>query len=189
MSSIMAKKQSFTSLQKEGLSNLKTTSITSANIIKSNRSKSPSIKKFVSEILAGNISYLSRAITLIESTMLRTCAPLAIESSAETRTPGSVSITIAFYTQWVCARHATYLITTREEPRLRERFNSRRPKLLSKQLKNKKLFTTIKTKMVRSLASRCRLNRSTRSTKTSLLWKTLNLRLSKWLMKNQSSDK
>ena len=90
MSSIMAKKQSFTSLQKEGLSNLKTTSITSANIIKSNRSKSPSIKKFVSEILAGNISYLSRAITLIESTnkkhqkkantILEQCLPFANNS-------------------------------------------------------------------------------------------------------------
>ena len=57
----MAKKKSSKSLQKDGLSNLKTTSITSANIIKSNRSKSPSIKKFVTEILAGNISYLSRA--------------------------------------------------------------------------------------------------------------------------------
>ena len=68
MSSIMTKKQSSKSLQKEGSSNLKTTSITSANIIKSNRSKSPSIKKFVKEILAGNVSYLSRAITLIEST-------------------------------------------------------------------------------------------------------------------------
>ena len=86
----MAKKQSFTSLQKEGLSNLKTTSITSANIIKSNRSKSPSIKKFVSEILAGNISYLSRAITLIESTnkkhqkkantILEQCLPFANNS-------------------------------------------------------------------------------------------------------------
>ena len=90
MSSNMAKKQSFTSLQKEGHSNLKTTSITSANIIKSNRSKSPSIKKFVSEILAGNISYLSRAITLIESTnkkhqkkantILEQCLPFANNS-------------------------------------------------------------------------------------------------------------
>ena len=86
----MAKKKSSKSLQKDGLSNLKTTSITSANIIKSNRSKSPSIKKFVTEILAGNISYLSRAITLIESTnkkhqkkantILEQCLPFANNS-------------------------------------------------------------------------------------------------------------
>ena len=91
MSSIMTKKQSSKSLQKEGSSNLKTTSITSANIIKSNRSKSPSIKKFVKEILAGNVSYLSRAITLIESTnkkhqkkaniILEQCLPFANKSS------------------------------------------------------------------------------------------------------------
>ena len=90
MSSIMTKKQSSKSLQKEGSSNLKTTSITSANIIKSNRSKSPSIKKFVKEILAGNVSYLSRAITLIESTnkkhqkkaniILEQCLPFANKS-------------------------------------------------------------------------------------------------------------
>ena len=90
MSSIMTKKQSSKSLQKEGNSNLKTTSITSANIIKSNRSKSPSIKKFVKEILAGNVSYLSRAITLIESTnkkhqkkaniILEQCLPFANKS-------------------------------------------------------------------------------------------------------------
>ena len=69
---------------------MKNTSITSANIIKSNRSKSPSIKEFVSEILAGNISYLSRAITLIESTnkkhqkkantILEQCLPFANNS-------------------------------------------------------------------------------------------------------------
>jgi len=86
----MAKKKSSKSLQKDGLSNLKTTSITSANIIKSNRGKSPSIKKFVTEILAGNISYLSRAITLIESTnkkhqkkantILEQCLPFANNS-------------------------------------------------------------------------------------------------------------
>ncbi len=90
MSSIMVKKQSSVSLHKEGLSNLKTTSVSSANIIKSNRSKNPSIKKFITEILKGNITYLSRAITLIESTnkkhqkkantILEQCLPFANKS-------------------------------------------------------------------------------------------------------------
>jgi len=90
MSSIMAKKESSSPFHKEGFSDLKTTSITSANIIKSNRSKSPSIKKFVTEIIAGNITYLSRAITLIESTnkehqkkaniILEQCLPFANSS-------------------------------------------------------------------------------------------------------------
>ena len=64
----MAKKQSSTLFHKEELTIMKTTSKASANIIKSNRSKSTSVKKFVTEIVAGNISYLSRAITLVEST-------------------------------------------------------------------------------------------------------------------------
>ena len=86
----MAKKQSSTLFHKEELTIMKTTSKASANIIKSNRSKSTSVKKFVTEIVAGNISYLSRAITLVESTnrnhqkkaneILEQCLPFANKS-------------------------------------------------------------------------------------------------------------
>lgn len=86
----MAKKQSSTLFHKEELTTMKTTSKASANIIKSNRSKSTSVKKFVTEIVAGNISYLSRAITLVESTnrdhqkkanaILEQCLPFANKS-------------------------------------------------------------------------------------------------------------
>ena len=86
----MAKKQTSALFHKEGVSQQETTSKSSAKIIKSNRSKIPSIKKFVTEILAGNISYLSRAITLIESTnekhqekantILEQCLPFANKS-------------------------------------------------------------------------------------------------------------
>ena len=86
----MAKKQTSALFHKEGVSQQETTSKSSAKIIKSNRSKIPSIKKFVAEILAGNISYLSRAITLIESTnekhqekantILEQCLPFANKS-------------------------------------------------------------------------------------------------------------
>jgi LAO/AO transport system kinase len=86
----MAKKQASALFHKEGVSQQETTSKSSAKIIKSNRSKIPSIKKFVTEILAGNISYLSRAITLIESTnkkhqekantILEQCLPFANKS-------------------------------------------------------------------------------------------------------------
>jgi LAO/AO transport system kinase len=86
----MAKKQTSALFHKEGVSQQETTSKSSAKIIKSNRGKIPSIKKFVAEILAGNISYLSRAITLIESTnkkhqekantILEQCLPFANKS-------------------------------------------------------------------------------------------------------------
>lgn len=49
-------------------SHLKNTSKSSAKKIKSKRIKVPSIPEFVNKIFAGNISFLSRAITLIEST-------------------------------------------------------------------------------------------------------------------------
>ena len=87
----MAKKHTSAVYQKQGVSQQETTSKSSAKIIKSNRSKIPSIKKFVAEILTGNISYLSRAITLIESTnkkhkekantILEQCMPFANKSS------------------------------------------------------------------------------------------------------------
>jgi LAO/AO transport system kinase len=86
----MAKKQSSTLFHREELTTMKTTSKASANIIKSNRSKSTSVKKFVTEIVAGNVSYLSRAITLVESTnrdhqkkantILEQCLPFANKS-------------------------------------------------------------------------------------------------------------
>ena len=86
----MAKKHTSAVYQKQGVSQQETTSESSAKIIKTKRSKIPSIKKYVSEILDGNISYLSRAITLIESTnkkhqekantILEQCMPFANKS-------------------------------------------------------------------------------------------------------------
>ncbi len=86
----MAKKQVSAVFQKDGVSHQETTSKSSAKIIKTNRSKIPSVKKFISEILAGNITFLSRAITLIESTnkehqekaniILEKCLPYANKS-------------------------------------------------------------------------------------------------------------
>ncbi len=54
--------------EKEGVSQPETTSKSSADKIKINRSKQPSVDEFVSHILKGDITYLSRAITLVEST-------------------------------------------------------------------------------------------------------------------------
>jgi LAO/AO transport system kinase len=86
----MAKKHTSAVYQKQGVSQQETTSESSAKTIKTKRSKIPSIKKYVSEILDGNISYLSRAITLIESTnkkhqekantILEQCMPFANKS-------------------------------------------------------------------------------------------------------------
>lgn len=56
---------------KKGISQPETTSKSSAKKIQSKRSKLPSTKKFVAGILEGNITFLSRAITLIESTNLK----------------------------------------------------------------------------------------------------------------------
>ena len=90
LSSIYAKKHTSAVYQKQGVSQQETTSESSAKTIKTKRSKIPSIKKYVSEILDGNISYLSRAITLIESTnkkhqekantILEQCMPFANKS-------------------------------------------------------------------------------------------------------------
>ena len=63
----MAKRKISTLFKIEGVSKQETTSKIAAKKIKLNRNKIPSTKKFISEILAGNISFLSRAITLIES--------------------------------------------------------------------------------------------------------------------------
>ncbi|MBL4904643.1 MAG: methylmalonyl Co-A mutase-associated GTPase MeaB [Flavobacteriaceae bacterium] len=54
--------------EKEGVSQPETTSKSAADKIKMNRGKQPSVDEFVSHILAGDITYLSRAITLVEST-------------------------------------------------------------------------------------------------------------------------
>lgn len=54
--------------EKDGVSQPETTSKLSAEKIKKSRSKIPSSDEFVSKILSGNITFLSRAITLIEST-------------------------------------------------------------------------------------------------------------------------
>ena len=63
----MAKRKISTLFKIEGVSKQETTSKIAAKKIILNRNKIPSTKKFISEILAGNISFLSRAITLIES--------------------------------------------------------------------------------------------------------------------------
>ena len=63
----MAKKKVSTLFKIEGVSKQETTSKIAAKKIQLNRNKIPTAKKFISEILAGNISFLSRAITLIES--------------------------------------------------------------------------------------------------------------------------
>ncbi len=57
--------------EKDGVSQPETTSKFSAENIKQHRSKQPSTGEFVSNILAGNITYLSRAITLVESTVAK----------------------------------------------------------------------------------------------------------------------
>ena len=54
--------------EKEGVSQPETTSKSAADKIKMNRGKQPSVDEFVSHILSGDITYLSRAITLVEST-------------------------------------------------------------------------------------------------------------------------
>ncbi|MBL4642788.1 MAG: methylmalonyl Co-A mutase-associated GTPase MeaB, partial [Flavobacteriaceae bacterium] len=76
--------------EKEGVSQPKTTSKSSAQKIKKNRSKQPSSDQFVSQILKGDITFLSRAITLVESTntkhqekateILERCLPYANNS-------------------------------------------------------------------------------------------------------------
>lgn len=64
-------KKSNTLHEKEGVSQPETTNKLSAEKIKINRSKQNSVAEFVTKILEGNISFLSRAITLVESTNSR----------------------------------------------------------------------------------------------------------------------
>ncbi|TYP96095.1 methylmalonyl-CoA mutase metallochaperone MeaB [Tenacibaculum adriaticum] len=54
--------------EKDGVSQPETTSKESAQKIKINRRKHPSTDEFVEKILVGDITFLSRAITLVEST-------------------------------------------------------------------------------------------------------------------------
>ena len=55
-------------MKKKGVSQPETTSKLSAEKIKIKRSKQNSVDEFVSNILKGSIPFLSRAITLVEST-------------------------------------------------------------------------------------------------------------------------
>lgn len=76
--------------EKEGVSKPETTSKSSAERIKINRAKQNSVNEFVTQILKGNITYLSKAITLVESTnakhqqkaneILERCLPYANNS-------------------------------------------------------------------------------------------------------------
>ena len=76
--------------EKDGVSQPETTSKSSAQKIKMSRSKQPSINEFVTNILNGDITFLSRAITLVESTnqkhqekateILERCLPYANNS-------------------------------------------------------------------------------------------------------------
>ncbi len=85
----MNKKQSALH-EKDGVSQPETTSKLSAEKIKLNRAKQNSVETFVSKILEGNITFLSRAITLVESTnakhqqkaneILERCLPYANKS-------------------------------------------------------------------------------------------------------------
>ena len=85
----MHKKQSALQ-EKQGVSPPKTTNSLSAKKIKLNRAKRNSVEEFVSKILEGNIPFLSRAITLVESTntkhqkkaneILEQCLPYANNS-------------------------------------------------------------------------------------------------------------
>ncbi len=54
--------------EKKGVSQPETTNSSVAKKIKNNRAKQYSVDDFVQEILAGNITFLSKAITLVEST-------------------------------------------------------------------------------------------------------------------------
>ncbi|MGB1283957.1 MAG: methylmalonyl Co-A mutase-associated GTPase MeaB, partial [Polaribacter sp.] len=54
--------------EKGGIFQPKTTNKTAASKIKISRSKQNSVDEFVAKILKGNITFLSKAITLVEST-------------------------------------------------------------------------------------------------------------------------
>ena len=64
----MVKKNKSALQEKKGVSQPETTSKLSAEKIIQNRAKQNSVDEFVSKILEGNITFLSKAITLVEST-------------------------------------------------------------------------------------------------------------------------
>ncbi len=64
----MTKKQASSLQEKEGVSQPETTSKSAAKKIQVNRSKQHTVKEYVTKILNGDITFLSRAITLVEST-------------------------------------------------------------------------------------------------------------------------
>ena len=64
----MAIKKESALQEKQGVTQPETTSSASAKKIKKSRSKQFSVDEFVAKILAGDITFLSRAITLVEST-------------------------------------------------------------------------------------------------------------------------
>ena len=86
----MAHKKKSALSEKDGVSQPETTSKSSAEKIKLSRKKRTTTQEFVSNILAGSIPYLSRAITLVESTntkhqqqaneILEACLPYANNS-------------------------------------------------------------------------------------------------------------
>ncbi|MFY0604173.1 MAG: methylmalonyl Co-A mutase-associated GTPase MeaB [Flavobacteriaceae bacterium] len=86
----MATKKTSALHEKSGVSQPETTSKQAAKKIKLKRSKVPSVEEFVNHILKGDITYLSRAITLVESTnskhqekanhILEQCLPYANNS-------------------------------------------------------------------------------------------------------------
>lgn len=86
----MTKRRSSALHEKDGVSPPETTSKKAAENIKRKRSKIPTVDEFVSYILKGDITYLSRAITLVESTnvkhqekanqILEQCLPFANKS-------------------------------------------------------------------------------------------------------------
>lgn len=65
------KKKSTALHEKKGVSPPETTSNSAAKKIKLSRVKQHSVEEFVTNILAGNIPFLSRAITLVESTTIK----------------------------------------------------------------------------------------------------------------------
>ncbi len=86
----MAKNSKSNLSEKQSISPPETTSINSAEKIKINRRKQTSVEEYVSKILHGDITFLSRAITLVESTnkkhsqkanaILNACLPYANNS-------------------------------------------------------------------------------------------------------------
>jgi len=64
----MALKKKSALHEKKGVLQPETTSSSSAQQIKKSRSKQFLVDEFVTKILAGDITFLSRAITLVEST-------------------------------------------------------------------------------------------------------------------------